>query len=61
MAEAMDALLKKLYNRIFDETIAANEEIDPQNKRKPHYQVPIQNADSHAIVTGDCGDTIDIF
>ena len=53
LTEDIDELLKKLFNRIFVEPPAVNEETDFQNIRRPPFRSSIQDADSLESLNGD--------
>ncbi len=57
----VDAFVEKLQEKIFDETREAFGEEGFQRWRRPLYRGPMIEADSHARVTGQCGDTMEIF
>lgn len=61
MNDNFDVFVEKLQEQIFDETRQAFGEAGFQRWRSPLYRGPLSNADSHARVTGDCGDTMQIF
>jgi nitrogen fixation NifU-like protein len=61
MPENLDVFLANLQERIFDETREAFGEAGFQRWRNPRYRGPLDASDSHARVTGKCGDTMEIF
>ena len=61
MADNFDTFLENLQERIFDETREAFGEAGFQRWRNPLYRGPLDAPDSHARVTGKCGDTMQIF
>jgi nitrogen fixation NifU-like protein len=61
MADNLDAFLEDLQQRIVDETREAFGEAGFQRWRNPRYRGPLDAPDSHARVTGKCGDTMQIF
>jgi nitrogen fixation NifU-like protein len=61
MTDRFDAFVEKLQEQIFDETRDAFGEAGFQRWRNPLYRGPLADADSHARVTGECGDTMEIF
>jgi nitrogen fixation protein NifU and related proteins len=61
MTDRFDAFVEKLQEQIFDETRDAFGEAGFQRWRHPLYRGPMADADSHARVTGECGDTMEIF
>lgn len=61
MTDRFDAFVEKLQEQIFDETRDAFGEAGFQRWRNPLYRGPMADADSHARVTGECGDTMEIF
>ncbi len=61
MADNFDAFVENLQERIFDETREAFGETGFQRWRHPLYRGPMEAPDAHARVTGNCGDTMEIF
>ncbi len=61
MADNFDAFVENLQERIFDETREAFGEVGFQRWRNPLYRGPLDEADAHARLTGNCGDTMEIF
>jgi nitrogen fixation protein NifU and related proteins len=61
MIDNFDAFVANLQERIFDETREAFGEAGFQRWRNPLYRGPLTAPDSHARVTGNCGDTMEIF
>jgi nitrogen fixation NifU-like protein len=61
MTDTFDAFVEKLQEQIFDETRDAFGETGFQRWRNPLYRGPLADADSHASVTGECGDTMQMF
>lgn len=61
MANNFDAFVENLQERIFDETREAFGEAGFQRWRNPRYRGPLDAPDSHARVTGKCGDTMQLF
>jgi nitrogen fixation NifU-like protein len=61
MTDKLDEFVENLQQQIFDETREAFGEAGFQRWRNPLYRGPLTDADSHARVTGECGDTMEIF
>jgi nitrogen fixation protein NifU and related proteins len=61
MNDPIDAFVDKLQDQIFDETRKAYGEAGFQRWRHPLYCGKLEHPDSHARITGQCGDTIEIF
>ncbi|BBO67644.1 hypothetical protein DSCA_15740 [Desulfosarcina alkanivorans] len=61
MTDKFDAFVEKLQEQIFDETREAFGEDGFQRWRNPLFRGPLADADAHASVTGDCGDTMEMF
>jgi nitrogen fixation protein NifU and related proteins len=61
MADNFDAFVENLQEQIFDETRKAFGKAGFQRWRHPLYRGPMDASDSHARVTGKCGDTMEIF
>jgi len=61
MTNSFDRFVEQLQEKIFDETREAFGEAGFQRWRNPLYRGPLKNADCHARVTGECGDTMEIF
>ena len=61
MVDNFDAFVANLQERIFDETREAFGEAGFQRWRHPLYRGPMEAPDAHARVTGNCGDTMEIF
>lgn len=61
MSDNFDAFVEQLQSQIFDETREAFGEAGFQRWRNPLYRGPMDDADSHARVKGECGDTMEIF
>ncbi len=61
MTDKLDQFVENLQQQIFDETREAFGEAGFQRWRNPLYRGPLADADSHARVTGECGDTMEIF
>lgn len=61
MTDKLDEFVENLQQQIFDETREAFGEAGFQRWRNPLYRGPLADADSHARVTGECGDTMEIF
>ena len=61
MTNSFDRFVEQLQERIFAETREAFGEAGFQRWRNPLHRGPLDGADSHARVTGECGDTMEIF
>ncbi len=61
MSDNFDAFVDKLQEQVFDETRDAFGEAGFQRWRHPLYNGRLENPDSHARITGKCGDTMEIF
>ncbi len=61
MSDNFDAFIDKLQQQVFDETRDAFGEAGFQRWRHPLYNGRLENPDSHARITGKCGDTMEIF
>lgn len=61
MRPDFDAVVKELQGKIFDEAKDALGEEGFQRWRNPLYNGKLENADSHARITGKCGDTMEVF
>ncbi len=61
MSDPIDAFVDKLQDQIFDETRKAYGEAGFQRWRHPLHCGKLEDPDSHARITGKCGDTIEIF
>ncbi len=61
MNDNVDAFVEKLQEKIFDETRETFGEEGFQRWLRPLYRGPMIDADSHARVTGKCGDSMEIF
>lgn len=61
MNDNLVVFVEKLQEQIFDETRQAFGEAGFERWRRPLYRGPLSNAHSHARVTGDCGDSMQIF
>ena len=61
MNDRLDAFVDQLQEQIFEETRQAFGAAGFERWRNPRYQGPLADADAHARVTGDCGDTMEIF
>jgi len=61
MNEKLDAFVDQLQEQIFEETRQAFGDAGFERWRNPCYRGPLADADAHAQVKGDCGDTMEIF
>lgn len=61
MADKLDAFLDQLQNDIFDEAKDALGEKGFERWRTPRYTGRMQNPDGWSKVTGECGDTMEIY
>ena len=61
MNDRIDDFISGLQERIFEETRAAYGEIGFQRWRKPLYSGVMDDADGYGRLTGNCGDTMQIF
>ena len=61
MSDNFDAFIDKLQQQVFDETRDAFGKAGFQRWRHPLYNGRLENPDSHARITGKCGDTMEIF
>ena len=59
--DPIDAFVDNLQEQIFDETRMAYGEAGFERWRHPLYNGRMENPDSHARVTGQCGDTMEMF
>jgi nitrogen fixation protein NifU and related proteins len=59
--DPIDAFVDSLQEQIFDETRKAYGEAGFQRWRHPLYNGSMESPDSHARITGQCGDTIEMF
>jgi len=57
----LDRFVNQLQEQIFDEARAAYGERGFERWRNPRFQGRMDAADSHARVTGECGDTIEMY
>lgn len=56
-----DELVQSLQDKSFSDAKSAFGEIGFERWRNPKFNGPIVDADSHASLTGKCGDTIQLF
>ncbi|WP_155309309.1 iron-sulfur cluster assembly scaffold protein [Desulfosarcina ovata] len=61
MSEDFDTFVNNLQEQIFDEAREAFGDAGFERWRNPRYCGPLADADAHARVTGECGDTMEIF
>jgi nitrogen fixation protein NifU and related proteins len=61
MGDDLDEFIEGLQEQIFEETKAAYGETVYQRWRKPLYTGKMDHPTVHASMTGDCGDTIEMF
>ena len=61
MPDRLDTFVADLQEQIFDETREAFGEAGFERWRNPRYRGPLADPDSHARVTGKCGDTMEMF
>lgn len=61
MPDNIDAFVEKLQEQIFTETRQAFGEAGFERWRNPLFRGPLDQADAHAQLTGNCGDTMQIF
>lgn len=59
--QEFDALLNKIQDQVFDEAKEALGEKGFDRWRNPRYCGVMENAHSSAQLTGDCGDTMQMF
>jgi nitrogen fixation NifU-like protein len=59
--DKLDEFIKNLQEEIYDEAKNAFGEKGFQRWRNPRYNGQIPDADAHAKVTGECGDTMEIY
>ncbi len=61
MRDNIDVFVDNLQEQIFTETQEAFGKVGFQRWRNPLYRGPLDKADAHARLTGNCGDTMEIF
>ncbi|MDM8537465.1 iron-sulfur cluster assembly scaffold protein [Desulfobacterales bacterium HSG17] len=61
MENDFDDFVNKLQAQIFEETKEAFGEDGFNRWRNPRYNGKLENPDAHAKVTGQCGDTMEIY
>ncbi|QTA92325.1 iron-sulfur cluster assembly scaffold protein [Desulfonema magnum] len=61
MTDPLDAFIDSLQEKIFDEARHTFGKSGFERWRNPRYRGRLDNFDVHARVTGDCGDTMEIF
>ncbi len=61
MRPDFDDVVKELQEKIFDEAKETLGEEGFQRWRNPLYNGKLEDADSHARITGKCGDTMEVF
>jgi nitrogen fixation protein NifU and related proteins len=61
MNDALDAFVTGLQERIFDETRAAYGDAGFERWRNPRFRGPLDDADAIARITGNCGDTMEMY
>jgi len=61
MNDDFDTFIDNLQEQIFDEAKEVFGEAGFQRWRNPKYNGRMQNCDASARITGDCGDTMEIF
>lgn len=61
MNDNLDAFLDSLQEEIFDDARKALGERGFQRWRNPRYNERMDNPDGYARLTGECGDTMEIF
>jgi nitrogen fixation NifU-like protein len=59
--ESLDDFVNNLQEQIFDEAKEAYGEKGFERWRNPRFQGRMANADAHARVTGQCGDSMEIY
>ncbi len=59
--DRLDEFLADLQERIFDDARAAYGEKGFDRWRNPQFQGTMDTPDGHARVTGECGDTVELF
>ncbi len=57
----LNAFLDKLQSEIFEEAIQAFGKKGFHRWRNPRYNGKMNNPDGHAKITGECGDSMEIF
>jgi len=61
MTDKFDAFIENLQEEIFEDTRRVYGEAGFQRWQNPICQGRIKNPDAHARITGQCGDTMEIF
>ena len=61
MSDRLSDFIGELQERIFKETREAYGEVGFQRWRKPLFRGAMDDADGHGLLTGNCGDTMQIF
>lgn len=56
-----EAIVTRLQQEVFDETRKAYGDAGFERWRNPRFHGRMDDADSHARITGRCGDTMEIF
>ena len=56
-----EAIVARLQQEVFDETRKAYGDTGFERWRNPRFHGRMEDADSHARITGRCGDTMEIF
>jgi nitrogen fixation NifU-like protein len=59
--DKFDLFIENLQGQIFEDTKKAYGEAGFQRWRNPIYQGRMKNPDAHGKITGQCGDTMEIF
>ena len=59
--DEFDALIQSLQDKSFQDAKDAFGEIGFQRWRNPKFNGPMPDADCHHLLTGKCGDTIQLF
>ena len=59
--DKFDLFMANLQGQIFEDTKRAYGEAGFQRWRNPIYQGRMKNPDAHAKITGQCGDTMEMF
>jgi len=61
MSDKLDDFIKNLQDDIFEDTLKIYGEKAYQRWRNPLYMDSMQDPDGYGLVTGPCGDTMEIF
>lgn len=61
MADELDNFARELQEQINEETLATYGQVVYERWQRPRHMGPLENPDGRGVLTGSCGDTMQLF